>query len=419
TVLPANVDAQYAQFEQEHRNQFQAINLPEHLWPKLYTKLSNDQFDAGQLFAFAEEDPSPLSQYALVLKADSLAKESDVFLVDHAWATTSADPYQQLLSDPQLLERMAAIVRVPVNLSPEPAVTTTATAAPTACPPQLSEDEWKSLVTTVQTEGEVSESRAQQLLADNNYDLVTAIMSATMPDLGDGETMSQIKRQIMGQMSVDALTPEPKWATTRYRCHQYEAPQEDDTSAGVIEVRTVVGPEIPSRRIQCQIRPHNLSLAVQGLPSILDGTLFAEIDPSESTWTLEKGEVTILLRKKDSDQAWPELILGEKRVNQTAYEAQVRQVATALQPYMQTYTYVHFGANGVPQQGTVWYVMDEVGNAMANSTKPNTACYSFLYCSPTTGVVNAYNVMWPIQDLALGEKVTRDFRLTRPDAVAE
>ncbi|KAJ1973870.1 hypothetical protein H4R34_004930 [Dimargaris verticillata] len=417
-AFPANSDARYTQFEQEHRNQFQAINLPEHLWLKLYTKLSNDQFDAGQLFAFAEEDPSPLSQYALVLKVDSLAKESDVFLVDHAWATTSADPYQQLLSDPQLLERMAAIVRMPVNLSPAPA-TTTATAAPNACPPQLSEDEWKSLVTTVRTEGKVSESAAQQLLANSNYDLVTAIMSATMPDLGEGETMSQIKRQIMGQMSADAPTPEPRWATTRYRCHQYEAMQDDGTLAGVVEIQTVVGPEVPSRRIQCQIRPHNLSLAVQGLPPILDGTLFAEIDPTESTWTLEHGEVTILLRKKASDQAWPELILGEKRVDQTVYEAQVRQVATALQPYMQTYTYVHFGTNGVPQQGTVWYVMDEVGNAMANSTAPNTACYSFLYCSPTTGAVNAYNVMWPIQDLTQGEKVTRDFRLTRPDTATK
>ncbi|KAJ1970630.1 hypothetical protein H4R33_007246, partial [Dimargaris cristalligena] len=115
-----------------------------------------------------------------------------------------------------------------------------------------------------------------------------------------------------------------------------------------------------------------------------------------------------------ADEAWPELIEGEERLNNPEREAVAREVARKLHKYMQTYKYASASASGESQQDTVHYVMDEVGNAIGNSADPNCSCYSLLYCSPTTGAVNAYNILWPIKDLVQGEPVTRDYRLTQP-----
>lgn len=46
-----------------------------------------------------------------------MAKESNLFLVDHAWTFRLSDAYKQLQEVPGLAERMAAIMCVDTDLS--------------------------------------------------------------------------------------------------------------------------------------------------------------------------------------------------------------------------------------------------------------------------------------------------------------
>ncbi|KAL0338888.1 UNVERIFIED_CONTAM: Tubulin--tyrosine ligase-like protein 12 [Sesamum angustifolium] len=61
--------------------------------------------------------PEDGRQRRLVLTADSLGKDSDVFLVDHAWTFRLADAYKQLQELPGLVERMASLMCVDADLN--------------------------------------------------------------------------------------------------------------------------------------------------------------------------------------------------------------------------------------------------------------------------------------------------------------
>ncbi|KAL2945111.1 Tubulin--tyrosine ligase-like protein 12 [Bienertia sinuspersici] len=104
----------YEDFLSVHGLLLTATGLPESLYPQLFRKLTSETFDGGDFFQI--EPCEDGRQRRLVLTADSMEKNSNVFLVDHAWTFRLADAPKQLEEVPGLVERMASIMCVDADL---------------------------------------------------------------------------------------------------------------------------------------------------------------------------------------------------------------------------------------------------------------------------------------------------------------
>ncbi|XP_057750987.1 uncharacterized protein LOC130969331 [Arachis stenosperma] len=120
TIAAANATKRietYEEFSKVHAILLAASGLPESLHRRLFQKLSAECFDGGNYFQI--EPCEEGRQRLLVLTAESMAKHSDVFLVDHAWTFRLTDAYKQLHEVPGLAERMGALMCVDINLNAE------------------------------------------------------------------------------------------------------------------------------------------------------------------------------------------------------------------------------------------------------------------------------------------------------------
>lgn len=93
-----------------------ASGLPRSLHYQLFQKLLSETFDGGVHFGIEPSDDGG-RQRRLVLTSDFMAKESHVFLVDHAWTFRLSDAYKQLQEVSGLAERMAALMCVDIDLN--------------------------------------------------------------------------------------------------------------------------------------------------------------------------------------------------------------------------------------------------------------------------------------------------------------
>lgn len=103
------------QFLETHQAQLVAAQVPQHLWPVLYYKLTHDLLDAGEYFFLARDEDGDL--HAVVRDDVDLAAvqpESDeaLFLVDHAWTFTAEQCLEQLSQSPPLLQRMENLLQI-------------------------------------------------------------------------------------------------------------------------------------------------------------------------------------------------------------------------------------------------------------------------------------------------------------------
>ncbi|XP_051131543.1 uncharacterized protein LOC127251739 [Andrographis paniculata] len=112
-VSPEN----YEDFVKLHGVLLAASGLPQPLHRRLYQKLRAETFDGGNYFQVEPVEDG--RQRRLVFTADFLGKDSDVFLVDHAWSFRLADAYKQLQEVPGLVERMASLMCVDIDLNSE------------------------------------------------------------------------------------------------------------------------------------------------------------------------------------------------------------------------------------------------------------------------------------------------------------
>ena len=92
-----------------HYQQLQSIGLPEQLWVKLYNKLAPKKIrDAGTCFELhkGEELTGRPAKWSLHTK-ESLEREQDVFLIDHAWTSDGGHKAKEMLEKkPDLVKRM-------------------------------------------------------------------------------------------------------------------------------------------------------------------------------------------------------------------------------------------------------------------------------------------------------------------------
>ncbi|KAH1209508.1 Tubulin--tyrosine ligase-like protein 12 [Glycine max] len=104
----------YEEFEKVHALLLAASGLPERLHRRLFEKLSCEHFDGGDHFQI--EPCEEGRQRRLVLTSASMPRDSDVFLVDHAWTFRLSDAYTQLSKVPGLAERMGSLMCVDVDV---------------------------------------------------------------------------------------------------------------------------------------------------------------------------------------------------------------------------------------------------------------------------------------------------------------
>ncbi|CAN6290484.1 unnamed protein product [Urochloa humidicola] len=104
----------YEDFARVHAYLLAASGIPPSLHERLYRKLADEVFDGGEVFAV--EPCEEGRQRRLVLAAEEpLGRESDVFLVDHAWSFRLSDALKQLREVPGLAERMATLMCVDLD----------------------------------------------------------------------------------------------------------------------------------------------------------------------------------------------------------------------------------------------------------------------------------------------------------------
>ncbi|MQL78050.1 hypothetical protein Taro_010469 [Colocasia esculenta] len=114
-VPPPAVIQSFEDFSKVHAVVLTASGMPPTLHEQLFHKLSTETFDAGCYFAI--ETCEDGRQRRLVLSAERMAKDSSIFLVDHAWSFRLPDALKQLREIPGLAERMAALMCVDLDKS--------------------------------------------------------------------------------------------------------------------------------------------------------------------------------------------------------------------------------------------------------------------------------------------------------------
>jgi tubulin--tyrosine ligase-like protein 12 len=116
-ATPARSIKTFEEFVEVHGILLAASGLPKSLHRQLFHKLSTESFDGGNYFQVEPLDDG--RQRRLLLTADFIQPESNVFLVDHAWTFRLSDAPKQLKEVPGLTERMASLMCVDIDVNSE------------------------------------------------------------------------------------------------------------------------------------------------------------------------------------------------------------------------------------------------------------------------------------------------------------
>ncbi|KAJ1912221.1 hypothetical protein H4219_005686 [Mycoemilia scoparia] len=377
----------YSEFEALHKDQLVTSGVPQTLWKKLHDKLTGECFDIGSKVSLAENpDSDSAFPYRLVLTADCLKKEEDVFLIDHAWTTSLEDGVKQLESVPGLLDRVESITKTD-NTKPTPL--------------EESDDEEfdHGDVELVMSQADVSKQRANELLREHNGEVIEAILNANKQEEEENDTMAGIKKQILGQMEGDSSEDRSSWHTERYSCEQSDQEQ-------TINVIVPMGQKPSAKDAMCTIEPTKLRLEVFG-KEIIDDDLCGRVKPDDSLWTIEGQEIRITLTKA-SDEQWSGLTRNEVRVDPKAKKRRAEAAFSKLWRQLQAYEFARGTRENAIVRAVAWYLMDEVGSAISHGDSQNCICVPFLYVR-SGGPIVPFSIVWPCADINEGDVLTRDF----------
>ncbi|KAI9319950.1 tubulin-tyrosine ligase family-domain-containing protein [Dichotomocladium elegans] len=180
-------------------HQYQLAAIPQDLWLPLFMKLGEDYLDAGKIQGNYVElhYGDPLEGYSLHLKADqSMAKNSEIFLVDHAWTTTPETARKELLGNPKLLERLEGMMDIEKDDEPE---------LSDAEEEEIEHDD--DAIQTVAEQADVSLDEAKKALEEEKYEVVNAIMRLTFSEDFKKES-DRLQEQVMGQLIASGKAQE-------------------------------------------------------------------------------------------------------------------------------------------------------------------------------------------------------------------
>ncbi|KAF2565329.1 hypothetical protein F2Q68_00026760 [Brassica cretica] len=104
----ANKISSLEDFVKVHGILLAASGLPQKLYARLFHKLASDTLDGGAHFQIEPCDDG--RRRRLVLTSESMPKDSDVFLIDHAWTFRLPDAYKQVKQVIRQVFEAAALV---------------------------------------------------------------------------------------------------------------------------------------------------------------------------------------------------------------------------------------------------------------------------------------------------------------------
>ncbi|XP_019959970.2 nudC domain-containing protein 1 [Paralichthys olivaceus] len=77
-------------------------------------------------------------------------------------------------------------------------------------------------------------------------------------------------------------------------------------------VRTPEG--VTKEEVQFTLTADNISIGVQGFSPLLEGQMFASVDPEASAWIIRDDKsLEVTLQKRSEGPMWPELVMGDRR----------------------------------------------------------------------------------------------------------
>ncbi|XP_028316505.1 nudC domain-containing protein 1-like isoform X2 [Gouania willdenowi] len=71
---------------------------------------------------------------------------------------------------------------------------------------------------------------------------------------------------------------------------------------------------VAKEQVQFGLTSDNLSIGVRGFSTLLQGQLYASVDPDASTWIIKDDKsLEVTLQKRSEGPMWPELVMGDRR----------------------------------------------------------------------------------------------------------
>lgn len=306
-----------------HRPQLLSIGLPEHLWDRLYKKLSPiASSDAAEVFELREDGQFECPGRRSLHAKRALQKFGDVFLIEHAWSSDGGPSAKKSLEkSPELLARMKEITQRPENSAGEKNASS-------------EEDPLDSSLVLSQITG-ADEKKAQETLQSTDGDLIEALCQITddsyetkKPSKSDRSkimTFEEFKTGFLhavGMKKAKLLSEEyVQKMYLRYKREKEQYPEsltfgkgttanyswfeEDD---GAMAVFVSIPVMTKKRDVVSRLSSKRWTLGLQGCSPIIDGEFYGNVCPDESFWTFDSpGLLVMTVQKPDNEESelWP------------------------------------------------------------------------------------------------------------------
>uniref|UniRef100_A0A3Q3XA47 NudC domain-containing protein 1 n=1 Tax=Mola mola TaxID=94237 RepID=A0A3Q3XA47_MOLML len=134
---------------------------------------------------------------------------------------------------------------------------------------------------------------------------------AAVEPQGKGLMVASEKPFVLTQMDgcpVEQPVPEPMEVEKPDPIYFWQQTSEDIT----VSVRLLEG--VTKEDVQFRLTEDNISVGVRGFPPLLEGLLYASVDPEASAWIIKNDKsLEVTLQKRSEGPMWPELVMGDKR----------------------------------------------------------------------------------------------------------
>ncbi|KAE8682930.1 hypothetical protein F3Y22_tig00111234pilonHSYRG00209 [Hibiscus syriacus] len=420
--------ATYEDFVKVHGLLLAASGLPRSLHFKLFQKLTSETFDGGAHFEI--EPCEDGRQRRLLLTSETMAKDSNVFLIDHAWTFRASDAYKQLQEVPGLAQRMAALMCVEGDDDDgglEQAV---------ECGGKMTvEEALESEIRNAKESGDgfVRWLELEELGLDDTT-LLSLDLSTKFPDLlalslcgNKLDNREKIVEEVTKFKNLKGL-----WLNNNPVIAKSDCGMEDAILRGCLKLEIynsrftrnfgvwalgfcadVYGKDNPGSGHLGDLPLQSvtsLDLSNRGIHSLINKAFSPFEMPNLSYLNIrgnpiEENSVSDLFGLLKAFYCLQSL---EPRLPEwTAGEPLVDRVLNAMWLYLMTY---RLADEEKLDETPVWYVMDELGSALRHSDEPNFRVAPFLFM-PEGNLASAvsFSILWPFQNVKKGDECTRDY----------
>jgi tubulin--tyrosine ligase-like protein 12 len=387
-------------FLAKHELQLYSMAFPESLYASLYSKLTSETLDAGSSFRIQQHlTDSNLFTGQEVLTTRFLAKNCDVFLIDHAWTTRLSSVRETLNQNYKLLNRLKGLVKVrgdKIRLSEE-------------------DEPSKVFADYCLDFDEQGLSEAPALIPGtlglslwgNNIESIAAI-EGVLPGLkAVWLNENPVSKDEAGLFAYfEQFWPEVEILNSKFT-----------RNAGLWALQYVSNSVNLDRVTELDLSDRNIQKIDPGIMKQFASLRSLDISNNKLTPEWESALFEIRTLKKirvdavQEDWVWRNLrrFVGLKYVNENDAEKGrpelVDHVISKLWGYFSSY---RLSTESSYDENAIWYVLDEFGSSILHSDAANCKLMPFLYYSPS-GESTTYSLLWPTEDIQAESIIYRDY----------